>query len=901
MSASPPEATPMMAQYLEIRAQAPDCLLFYRMGDFYELFFEDAEKAAAALDIALTKRGKHLGEDIPMCGVPVHAAESYLERLIRQGFRVAIAEQTEDPAEARKRGSKAVVRREIVRVVTPGTLTEDTLLDARAHNYLAAFNWRRGADEAALAWLDLSTGEVRTAPVAAAGLATALARIAPRELLASERIADEDAVAEAVTACEAALTLLPPQRFEAETGARTAREQYGVAALDGFGAFTQAETGALGALLDYVLLTQRGRMPVLRPPVRETGGATMAIDAATRRNLEIDRTLTGAKAGSLVATLDRTVTGAGARLFASRLAAPLTDPVAIAARHDAIAPFLDEPTLRADVRAILKGAPDVERAMTRLSLGRGGPRDLAAVRDALAAGGALALRLREGGRGLPDELGHAVRALDGHGALVDRLREMLAVDLPPTARDGGFIARGVHAGLDELRTLASESRRVIAALEGRYRAETGIAGLKVKHNNVLGYHIEVTAAHGDKLMQGGHAETFRHRQTMANAVRFSTVELAELEQKIVRAGDQALALERELFDALVAEVGGHARTIAEAADALARIDVAAAAAALSAERGHVRPTVDTSLAFEVKGGRHPVVEAALEAQGAGPFVANDCHMAGGERDGEAPRLWLLTGPNMAGKSTYLRQNAIVALMAQAGMHVPAARARIGVVDRLFSRVGAADDLARGRSTFMVEMVEAAAILNQAGPRSFVILDELGRGTATWDGLSLAWASIEHLHEVNRCRALFATHYHELVSLARRLASLGTLTVRVKEWEGQVVFLHEVAEGAADRSYGLAVARLAGLPESVLARAREVLARLEQGGPTAGHTASAGSGGATEALLDDLPLFSAAPPRPAQAASRPSAVEAALREAAVDDLTPREAIDLLYRLRDLLPD
>ncbi|WP_189987447.1 DNA mismatch repair protein MutS [Thalassobaculum fulvum] len=874
----------MLAQFFQVKREHPDCLLFYRMGDFYELFFDDAVAAARALDITLTRRGQHQGEPIPMCGVPHHAAESYLARLIRQGHRVAVCEQTEDPAEAKKRGGKSVVRRAVVRIVTPGTLTEDSLLDARRHNYLAALAEAGGG--LGLAWVDMSTGDFQAQPVDGRGLEAALARLAPAELLVSERLDQDPAARAALGEWRAVASVLPGSRFDSENGRRRLEALYGVAALDGFGAFGRAELGAAGALVDYLELTQKGRLPRLAALRRWSPGGLMEIDAATRRNLELTRTLAGERRGSLLAVLDRTVTGAGARLLAARLAAPLTDPAAIDRRLDAVQFFVTSSRARNDLRETLRRIPDVDRALSRLALERGGPRDLAAIRDALLE--VPAVRSAVAGTGPleppPPAVVEALDELGGHDALVGTLGRALAEELPLLARDGGFVAAGYEPELDRLKALRDESRRMIAALQARYAGDTGIASLKVKHNNVLGYFVEVTATHADKLMG---RDGFIHRQTMANAVRFTTVELGELEREVSTAADKALALEQEVFRALAAQVLERAGPIGLAAAALARLDVAAALAELAAARDWCRPAVDDGLEFEVVAGRHPVVEATLP-EGPGGFVANDCRL------GPDDRVWLVTGPNMAGKSTFLRQNALIAVLAQTGSYVPAASARIGVVDRLFSRVGAADDLARGRSTFMVEMVETAAILNQAGPRALVILDEIGRGTATFDGLSIAWATVESLHESNRCRALFATHYHELTALAERLAALSCHTMAVKEWKGDVVFLHEVVAGAADRSYGIHVAKLAGLPAAVVARAEEVLHRLESGE----------QGAAPRDLMEDLPLFSAARPTSmtvSVAEAGPSPVEEALAGLNPDELTPRQALEALYALKARLAD
>ena len=860
----------MLSQYWEIKEEHPDHILFYRMGDFYEMFFADAEAAAEALDIVLTKRGKHRGEDIPMCGVPVHACDQYLERLIRKGFRVAICEQMEDPAEAKKRGSKSVVRRDVVRVVTPGTLTEEHLLDPRASSYLAALAPAGG--ELALAWLELSTGEFLVQTVSASGVASELARLSPRELLVPEPLLERAELYETLGEWRSSLTVLPPATFESSTADRTLRRAYGVATLESFADFTRAEVGAAGALVEYVERTQKGRLPRLSPPAGVGDGAILAIDAASRRNLELTRTLAGEREGSLLSAIDRTLTGAGARLMSARVSAPLTDPAAIAARQDDVAFFVERWELRARVRECLHRCPDVARALSRLMLGRGGPRDLAALRAGLERAGNLRESLAEAEESaLPDTAwtGNLGRFED----LVAILAGALQPELPHTARDGGFVASGYHAKLDELRVLRDESRGRVLDLQARYAEDTGIARLKIRYNNIIGYFVEVTSVQGDRLRED---ERFVHRQTMAGAMRFSTAELAELEQAIAEAGDRALRLELRIFDDLVEEVRRRADDISRAAEAVAALDVAAGLADTAAALGHVRPTVDDSFAFDVVGGRHPVVESALAAAGESEFVPNDCDL------GEA-RLRLLTGPNMAGKSTFLRQNALIAVLAQMGAFVPASRARLGVVDRLFSRVGAADDLARGRSTFLVEMVETASILHRAGPRSLVILDEIGRGTATYDGLSLAWAVIEHLHDANRCRALFATHYRELTALAQRLDGLACYTVRVKEWQGDVVFLHSVVPGAAAASYGIHVARIAGLPPAVLKRAADVLRTLEAGE----------AGSAAARLAEDLPLFAA----PA-AALPPAPVERLLAEVRPDDLSPKDALELVYRLKEL---
>ena len=880
--------TPMMEQYIEIKAANPDCLLFYRMGDFYELFFDDAEVASRALGIVLTKRGKHLGRDIPMCGVPIERSDEYLHRLIAQGHRVAVCEQLEDPVEARKRGAKSVVHRDVVRLVTSGTLTEDLLLDARRNNFLLAIARSRTSateDRFALAWIDISTSEFNVAECERAGLAAAVARIEPGEIIVADAVFSDTELAPYLRSLPA-VTPLTRDVFDGATAERRLAAFFGVATTASFGVFSRIELTAAAAAVTYVERTQIGKRPPLSPPVREAAGATLAIDQATRANLELIRTLGGERRGSLLAAIDRTVTAAGSRLLAQRLAAPLTDPAEIAHRLDAVSAFVNDSAMRGDLRGTLKTVPDLARALARIVVGRGGPRDLAAIRDGICAAAEFSTRLSALAE-LPRDITEAIAALRRpDAAIATELAQALAGELPAFRRDGGFIRTGYQAALDEARALRDELRRVIAALQVRYAETTGVKTLKIRHNNVLGYFVDVTAQHGEKLLTAPLNGTFIHRQTLAGQVRFTTTELGELEAKIANAADRALALELEIFDSLAARVAAASAAIKQAAEALAAVDAMTALAALAVERNYVRPVVDGSLTFLIEGGRHPVVEQALGADG-GPFVANDCDLSP-PTDATAGRIWLITGPNMAGKSTFLRQNALIAVLAQMGSFVPARAAHIGVVDRLFSRVGAADDLARGHSTFMVEMVETAAILNQAGERALVILDEIGRGTSTFDGLSIAWATIEHLHESNRCRTLFATHFHEMTALAAKLKRLHNATMRVKEWHGDVVFLHEVVPGAADRSYGIQVAKLAGLPASVIERAKLVLAQIEAEDRTS----------PARKLIDDLPLFAAARPAPA-APQRDEALTALLETLTAlhpDEMSPRDALEALYALK-----
>ncbi len=869
--------TPMMAQYLEIKAQYPDALLFYRMGDFYELFFDDAVAASAALDIALTKRGKHAGDDIPMCGVPVHSAENYLLTLIRKGFRVAVGEQMESPEQAKKRGSKSVVQRDVVRLVTPGTLTEESLLEARRHNYLAAL--ARVRDEWALAWTDISTGAFHVMFLGRARIGAELARLAPSEVLTTEGV--EQDLREVLGDLGLDPTILGAASFDSAAAEDRLQKLFKVQTLSGFGAFGRAELSAMGALVDYLDITQKGRLPMLLPPRQEQVSRILQIDAATRRNLELTQSLQGGRTGSLLSVIDMTVTSAGARLLERRVGSPSRDLSVIQERLQAVQ-WAVEGTMSAPLRDALKHVPDVDRALSRLALDRAGPRDLAAVRSAIAQAGVIAMNVSD--QDLPDLLKRSCEALCGHEALLGLLDAALVAEPGLRVSDGGFVTQGYDSALDEARTLRDEGRGVIARMQGDYTQETGVPSLKIKHNNVLGYFIETTSVHAEKMF--ALSDRFIHRQTTANQVRFTTVELSELERRILNAGNEALDIERRIFEEVRAAILEVSEALSDLALALAEMDLTLALAELARQRDWCLPKVDESRAFAIQGGRHPVVEASLRSSGA-PFIANDCDLSAGADDAA---LTLLTGPNMAGKSTYLRQNALIALLAQMGAYVPAQAAHVGLVSQIFSRVGASDDLARGRSTFMVEMVETAAILNQADEQALVILDEIGRGTATYDGLSIAWATLEHLQAVNRVRGLFATHYHELTVLAGRLQGVKNATVAVKEWNGEVIFLHEVREGAADRSYGVQVAQLAGLPAPVILRARDILDALEKGERDRA---------APKALIDDLPLFSAAARMPDKVSRETSQVETLLQTLVPDEMSPREAIQAIYELKALL--
>ena len=882
----------MMIQYLDIKDAHPDSLLFYRMGDFYELFFEDAERAAAALDIVLTKRGTHGNEPIPMAGVPHHAAENYLSRLIRAGFKVAIAEQTEDPAEAKKRGAKSVVQREVVRIVTPGTLTEDSVLQAGSHNYLAAV--AKVAGGLSLAWLDMSTGEFRVQLAKSeTALAQALDIIAPAEIVFPESAYDEPSFFQALTGTDAAQTPLPKVRFDSTNANERLCKAFGVANLDAFGDFSRAEISAAGAVADYVYLTQKGAMPRLRPLQQVQTGWSLDIDPASRRNLELFATQSGQAKGSLFSLINRTLTSAGSRRLRDWLALPFAQIGPIEDRLSAVDALVADAGLRADLREALRQVPDMERALTRLSLGRGGPRDVQAILTGLTGTQHVADRMVQSlsQRLLPPLLDECLADVGQPDALFPDLHAALVEEPPTLARDGGFIALGYEPELDRLRRLRDDARGLIAGLQAKYVEQTSIQTLKIKHNNVLGYFIDVSAVNADK-MPSGPDSGFIHRQTLANAMRFITVELNELEGEIRSAADKALGLELDLYTQMVADILAQSADLDRLTAAMGSLDALTALAELAAQHGWTRPRfVEGAATLRVESGRHPVVERALRAADGEPFIANDCALHADDL------LWLLTGPNMAGKSTFLRQNALLVVLAQMGSFVPAQALELSPVDRLFCRVGASDDLARGRSTFMVEMIETAAILNQGTQHSFVILDEIGRGTSTFDGLSIAWATVEHLVTRLGCRCLFATHYHELTALADQITSVTCHRMAIKEWEDSIVFLHQVVAGASDRSYGIQVAKLAGLPHSVVERAFAVLQALEE---------TDVKGVRAEALGLDLPLFATLtqPPLPTAAAvsdAPPRGWAEVLEVVSAldpDDMSPKEALDALYALRDL---
>ena len=861
---------------MEIKSDYSEALLFYRMGDFYELFFEDAKVAANALDIALTKRGKHSGEDIPMCGVPHHSAENYIYTLINKGFRVAICEQMESPEEAKKRGYKAVVKREVVRLVTPGTLTEDNLLDAKKSNYLASYSLVH--KEASVSWIDISTGSFYISSITPEKLGSELTRLSPSEILLSENLAK--AHRDLAEEFGISVTELGNSAFDSSSARERLKKIFNVETVDGLGTFNRAELSSMGAIIEYLQITQKGKLPMLSRPRRELNSSFMTIDTATRKNLELTKGLSsGNKSGSLLSVIDHTLTSGGARLLEKRVSAPSTNLDEIEKRLNGLDFMIADPSLSSSLRSELRKVPDLDRALSRISLERAGPRDLVAIRNGLLQSSIISKILSS--LTLPKLIKEKTAVFPEQDKFLGLLTEALVDEPPILARDGGFIREGFDPKLDEARRLRNEGKKIIAEMQMDLVKISGIQSLKIKHNNVLGYFVETPATHADRMLSPPLSDTFIHRQTTANQVRFSTVELSEIETKILNAASHSLEIEKQTFKDLCGSILQYGQCITDIADYLSEIDLTIALSVLARNESWVKPAVDESLNFEISGGRHPVVEHALKKEGKA-FISNECTLNDG-------KICLLTGPNMSGKSTFLRQNAIIVLLAQIGSFVPASSAKLGIVSQLFSRVGASDDLARGRSTFMVEMVETASILNQADENSFVILDEIGRGTATYDGLSIAWATLEHLHNVNKARALFATHYHELTHLSVEMDRLENSTVSVKEWEGDVVFLHEVIRGAADRSYGVQVAKLAGLPETVIKRSKLILEKLEKG-----HYQGQSN---LKGLINDLPLFSNDQNFHEPTEKEVDLIHKEIRNINLDNTSPRDALEFLYKLKE----
>ncbi|MCH2097717.1 MAG: DNA mismatch repair protein MutS [Pseudomonadales bacterium] len=851
--------TPMMQQYLRIKAEHPEELLFYRMGDFYELFYGDAQRAADLLDITLTHRGQSAGEPIPMAGVPYHAVDGYLARLVRLGVSVAICEQIGDAAT-----SKGPVERRVQRIVTPGTLTDETLLEERAENRLLAV-CTAGDQRHGLAWLSLSSGEFCVSEVTGRhALASELQRLSPAEILHDEASPLSIQVAGAVRA-------RPPWDFEPDASRRALLAQLGVQDLAGHDCEDLGPAiGAAGALLAYARETQRGALPHLRGLRRERHDEALLLDAASRRNLEIDQQQDGSREHTLVRVLDRTATAMGSRLLTRWLNRPLRDQATIAARHQAIE-LLIHSGLEASVLDGLRPIGDLERVLSRVALRSAPPRDLARLRGALQAIPALRTQLDP----VEDPRLQVLRTcISPHPDIAELLASALVESPPAVIRDGGVIAQGFDAELDELRGLSENASAFLVDLEARERERSGIAGLKVGYNRVHGYYLEAPRREAERAP----VEWVR-RQTLKNAERFVTPELKAFEDKALSAHARALAREKHLYEGLFDILGDALLGLQDTAAHLAELDVLACFAERARSLDLVRPTLSEAPGLLIEGGRHPVVESVLED----PFIPNDVHFE------DTRRMLVITGPNMGGKSTYMRQTALIVLMGWAGAFVPARAARLGPVDRIFTRIGASDDLAAGRSTFMVEMTETASILNNATERSLILMDEIGRGTSTFDGLSLAWASADHIARSIGAFTLFATHYFEMTALADQVPSVANVHLTAAEHDGRIVFLHSVAEGPANQSYGIQVARLAGVPDAVIAAARDKLAELESGALQIGVSPTQSD------------LFATPPPAPTApecASPISDPVREALDDIDPDTLTPRDALDLVYRLSAL---
>jgi DNA mismatch repair protein MutS len=854
--------TPMMKQYLDTKLEYQNHILFYRMGDFYEMFFEDAVTASSILGIALTKRGQHNNQDIPMCGVPFHSADSYIAKLIEQGYKVAISEQMESPEEAKKRGHKSVVRREVVRIITPGTLTEDNLLISNSSNFLLAIASIR--EEIALSWADISTGEFYTIQTNIHSLNNELHRICPKEILISDRLYQNETVSNILADFRRIITIQANNLFDLNKAEHKIKQYYEVISSQVFDAYKPVEIIACGAILEYIELTQKTNQLKIHHPKRLDNNLFMAIDASTRRNLELNVTTAGEKKGSLLNLINNTKTSSGSRLLTQYLAAPLIDVEAINNRLNLVEFFIQNNQLREEIISLLGHSGDIERSLSRFSFNRAGPRDLDVIKRSLQSADAIAANFAQFSGNINSSLQHHLSNFADFEGLLIELENALQEQLPMLARDGGFIKQGYNNRLDQLYDLKDNGQAELQNLRQKYIKETGINTLKITYNNVLGYFIDITPQHASKMKD----ELFIHRQTLANSVRYTSTELRTLETELLNVSDNILKLEISLYNALVEEVLKKSDQLSLLANSLSTIDVACNFAKLAISNNYVRPLLDQSLEFNIVEGRHPVIEDFLTKQKQ-EFVANDCRLV------PEHNLWLITGPNMAGKSTFLRQNALIAILAQIGSYVPAKSAHFGIIDKIFSRVGAADDLARGRSTFMVEMVETANILNNSTKRSLIILDEIGRGTSTYDGVSIASACLEYIHDNLKSRALFATHYHELTALSNQLPSLICYTMQIKEWQNKVIFLHKIIPGVADKSYGIHVASMAGLPKIVIQKAEHILLNLEQG-----HNQTMNLD-LKSIVIENNPVIDL------------------LNDLDIDELSPKEALEVLYKIKNMM--
>ena len=855
--------TPMMKQYLEIKEEYFEEILFYRMGDFYEMFFNDAKVASSVLDITLTKRGQWNNNDIPMCGIPFHSSESYLSKLISNGYRVAVCEQINEIENDVKK-NKGPMKRKVVRVITPGTVLEESFFDDNPNNFLCSWNEVNGSHS--ISWVDLSTGIFCVQKIdinQSNAFETALERLSPRELIMPLKMKEQKP--HYFRGC---VTFQADSLFQSDVCEERLKKFYKTKSLEAFGEFSRSCISTAGAILGYVNLTQKGKLPLLKKIKQWKNIDVMEIDIFSRKSLELLKTQSGEKNGSFFSAINQTLTSGGARLLLERLNGPSLDKLEINKRLDTVSNFVSENLLRKKVRDVLKLIPDIERSLTRLQFDRGGPRDLISIKTGCEKAYEISKLISDHDFTFPEkELNEISSNLTIDTSFIKELDLAISESPPLFARDGNFIKKGFSNELDEIKLIRDNSREKILSLQVKYINQTGVQSLKIKFNNVLGYHLEVRKNHETKLLE---QEEFIHRQGTAQASRFTTAELVSIESKLTDARSKSLNIELEIYESLVKNCLQRSKKLLSIFQGLSSLDVAIGFAELAYKWNYSRPEISNERIFNVVAGRHPVIEQILNKEKDASFISNNCNLSD-------QKIWLITGPNMGGKSTFLRQNAIINIMAQMGSFVPAEKATIGISDRIFSRVGSGDDLSRGQSTFMVEMIETASILNHATEKSFVILDEIGRGTSTWDGLSLAWSIIEKLHNDINCKTLFATHYHELTTLERSLQKLSLKTLEAKEYNDEIIFLYNLVNGSANKSYGLEVAKLAGVPFDVIKRAKDILKNLE-----------------SDYKIDDkLPLF-----KERKEKEVVNKISKKLNEIVPDSISPIQALEILYELKRL---
>lgn len=856
------DSTPMMSQYIAAKSECQDCLLLFRLGDFYELFFEDAKIASAALNIVLTHRGKVKGEDIPMCGIPVATIDNYVSRLIKAGHKVAVCEQLENPKDAKKRGYKAVVKRAITRIISAGTLVEDNLLTYNKNNYLMSLvpvckKKKDKIDQVSFALIDISTGEFLVNTVDYPEISSVLENYSPKEILISSEFEDFAKYVNKFT--DASITKLPSSKFNSKIEKARLEKYFNVSTLDSFELGCDAEFACCGSVLEYLIITQKDNLKVLPIPKKILMNNYLVIDSDTSKSLEIMSTNGSESKYTLIQALDKTKTAFGARMLASRVAMPIVDINMLKKRQECVKFFIENGELLNNLREILAQCPDFERSINRIRFNKFSPKDMENIRDALVVSEQVREMVFE--KNLPHEGSCDFESLRDFSDLRDRLKNALVEKFQ---QNGELIVEGYSQELDKLRYMKNHSEDLIMQLQDKYIYQTGINTLKIRNNAIIGWYIEIPLSQKNKILP-----EFMHRQTLVSNIRYTTEEMLELQDKVMKASEDFAQMERSIYNELVEIVLQNYESISETIKLLALLDIYTNLALIATERNYICPEIVTESVLEIENGRHPVLELLQD-----DFTGNDCDLT------PDSRVCLLTGPNMAGKSTYLRQNALLIVMAQIGSFIPAKKAKIGIVDRLFSRIGASDDLARGRSTFMVEMIETATILNQATERSFVILDEVGRGTSTYDGLSIAWAVIESLYKNNKCRVLFATHYRELTALSEKFKDIKCKTLKVQEWEGKVIFYHRIIDGIADKSYGIHVASLAGVPKNVIRRAKDLLVKLE-----------------SKSGARNLPLES--PDQIELSYAQASPVEEKLKDLDLNELTPLEALNFLFDLKKMM--